>query len=216
MQRHRGLLGVLTLSLAVVSGAAGQGKVKANVGVLAGAAFAKASGSDTEGQDVKTRVGIAAGGFVNLAVTPRVSIEPELLYVQKGAKTDDGNVTVKIRIAYLEIPVLLKVSVPTKGSSNISPHFYAGPALGFKAGCNAKAKDNSSSTSISVDCDQPPFDTHFKSTDFNLVFGGGVNVGRAIVDARYDLGLSKIGDPSAPDVKTRTFYLLAGWTFRAP
>ena len=37
-------------------------------------------------------------------------------------------------------------------------------------------------------------------------------------DWRDDLGLSKVGDdPSGNnDVKNRTIYLLAGWTFRAP
>jgi Outer membrane protein beta-barrel domain len=213
MRSHRSLLGTLTLSLVVVSAAAAQGKV--NFGVLGGAAFSKVSG-DAVGSDVKTHVGIAAGAFATIAATPNVAIEPGLLFVQKGGKEEDTQAgsTTTLKLTYIEAPLLLKIRAPPKSGGLVSPHIYAGPALAFKVSCRIKGTDGT--ITLSANCDEQPFDFKVKSTDFSVVFGGGVDVGRAMIDVRYDLGLSKIGPSSDPDVKNRTFYLLAGWTFRSP
>lgn len=215
MRRHRRLLGALTLSLIVVSAAAAQGKVKANFGVLGGADFSKPGGKDAT--DVKGQyVGFAVGGFVTIQVARAFAIEPEVLYVRKGAKIEpSGGGKGKFRVPYVEIPVLAKFRVPPRGSSIVSPHAYVGPALAFKTGCHASFTDGT--TTISGKCDAQPFDAKIKSTDVSLVFGAGVDIGRAMIDARYDLGLSQLDNSGANmDSKNRTFYLLAGWTFRSP
>lgn len=68
---------------------------------------------------------------------------------------------------------------------------------------------------VSGNCADSPFDVKIKSTDLSRVFGGGVDVGRAIIDARYDLGLSKLLDQTTQNhVRNRALYLLVGWTFR--
>jgi Outer membrane protein beta-barrel domain len=211
MFRRRTLVPAFVLSVAASTAALAQ-KTEAHFGVLAGAAFGKVSGSDVTG-DTKIRTGIAAGGFVNIGFSKNFSIEPEALFVQKGAKNTQSGVEIKVKISYVEIPVLLKVGFPPK-SGTVAPHIYAGPYVGFKVGCHFSASQGS--ISASGDCEDQPLDTKIKSTDFGATFGGGVDVGRAIIDVRYDLGFTKIGDPSEPDVKTRTLYLLAGWTFRAP
>lgn len=210
----------VALALTVVSSAVGQHKaMTAHLGVFGGASFDKPGGPDAT--DINgSYTGFAVGAFVGFQVTPGFAIEPEALYVQKGAKTssssNSGTVTGKIKVPYFEIPVLAKLRIPAKGGSIVSPHVYAGPALAFKAGCHVKFSQGS--TSISDSCDATSVDVKIKSTDFSLTFGGGVDVGRAIIDVRYDLGLSKIGDNSSGtgnDVKNRTLYLLAGWTFRS-
>jgi hypothetical protein len=181
---------------------------KVHFGVLAGATFAKVGGKDTEGQNIKTRVGIAGGGFVGIGVSKNFEIEPEVLFAQKGAKASDVSSTTNLKVSYVEVPVLLKLRFPGKSGGTVVPHVYAGPYLGFKAGCHV------SSTGSSGSCTDE--DVNIKSTDFGATFGGGVDVGRALIDVRYDLGLSKIGnDTSNNDIKTKTFYLLVGWTFRA-
>jgi opacity protein-like surface antigen len=222
MRSQRVLVSSLVLSLAIGSVALAQHKpVKANFGVLGGAAFDKPGGPDAT--DINgTYTGFGVGGFVGIQVTPGFAIEPEVLYIQKGAKetssSNTGTITGKIKVPYVEFPVLAKLRIPAKGGSIVSPHLYAGPALAFKAGCHAKFSQGSQS--ISDSCDATSLNIKIKSTDFSLAFGGGVDVGRAIIDVRYDLGLSKLGNDPAPtaqnDVKNRTFYLLAGWTFRAP
>jgi len=211
MRRHRTLLGTLTLSLVVVSAAAAQGK--ANFGILAGAVFAKVGGADTKDFDVKNRVGLAAGGFVTLGVSPNFAIEPEVLFAMKGAKETQSGITGSVRISYIEIPVLAKIRIPAKSGGLVSPHFYAGPYLGIKSGCSVKFTDGT--TTVSGSCKSQ--DVNLKGSDFGATFGVGVDVNRAIIDVRYDLGLSKISDETTNnDVKNRALFLLAGWTFRAP
>lgn len=208
----RTTMSVLVLSVAASSAALAQ-KTKAHFGVLAGAAFAKVSGKDATG-DIKIRTGIAGGGFVTIGVSRNVGIEPEVLYVQKGAKQTESGVESKFKVSYVEVPVLLKLRFPGKSGGTVVPHVYAGPYLGFKAGCRISA--TSGSTSLSGNCADSPFDVKIKSTDFGATFGGGVDVGRAIIDVRYDLGLSKVGNETTDnDIKIRVIYLLVGWTFRA-
>ena len=166
-------------------------------------------------KNIKTRVGIAGGAFVTIGVSRNFAVEPEVLYAQKGVKTSDATATAKIKVSYVELPVLLKLRVPGKSGGIVVPHVYAGPYLGFKAGC--RISGTGGSVTVSGACEDQPFAVKIKSTDFGATFGGGVDVGRAIIDVRYDLGLSKIGNnTSNNDVKNRVFYLLAGWTFRAP
>jgi opacity protein-like surface antigen len=219
MKSQRVVVSGLVASLVLSSvGLAQHQSLKTHFGVLGGAAFAKPGGPDAN-EINGTYTGFAIGGFVGLQLTPGFAIEPEVLYIQKGAKetssSNTGTITGKIKVPYVEFPVLAKLRIPAKGGGIVSPHLYAGPALAFKAGCHAKFSQGS--TSISDSCDATSLNIKIKSTDFSLAFGGGVDVGRAIIDVRYDLGLTKIGnDPSGGnDVKNRTFYLLAGWTFRA-
>jgi hypothetical protein len=207
-------MSVFVLSVAASSAALAQ-KTEVHFGVLAGAAFAKVGGKDATG-DIKTRVGIAAGGFVNIGVSKNFAIEPEALFVQKGAKRTESGTASNLKLSYVEVPVLLKVRFAGASKGTVVPHLYAGPYLGFKAGCHLSA--TSGSITASAKCEDSPFDFKVKSTDFGATFGGGVDVGRAIIDVRYDLGFSKIGnDPGGDnDIKNRVFYLLVGWTFRAP
>jgi hypothetical protein len=222
MRSQRVAVSTLVFSLAISSAVLAQHKaVNVHFGVFGGASFDKPGGPDADLDNLKgSYTGFGIGGFVGIQVTPGFAIEPEALYVQKGAKSSSpstgGTITGKVKVPYFEIPVLAKLRIPAKGSSIVSPHIYAGPALAFKAGCHARFAQGT--TSLEGGCDETNINVKIKSTDFSLAFGGGVDVGRAIVDVRYDLGLSKIGDNSSGtgnDVKNRTLYLLAGWTFRS-
>ena len=216
MRFRRLVIPNLALSFVISSIAPAQGTARnVHFGVLAGGAFAKVSGKDTKGQNITTRVGIAAGGFVTIGVSRNFAIEPEVLFAQKGVKSSDATSTANLKLSYVEVPVLLKFRFPGTSGGVVVPHLYAGPYLGFKAGCRVSGTDGT--LTVSGKCESQPFDVKVKSTDFGATFGGGVDVGRAIIDVRYDLGLSKIGNnTSNNDVKNRVFYLLAGWTFRAP
>lgn len=212
MGMHR--IGVAALAFCAVLVSVAPAQKTTAFGVMAGGTFSKFGGADV--QDAKTHVGFAAGGFVTLGLSPSFALQPELLFVQKGAKDEsDPNLTATIKLSYLEMPLLAKFRLPAKGNGGqISPHAYGGGAIAFRLGCRIKVA--SGSTSLSSDCEDDP-DTEVKKTDFSLIFGLGVDIGRAMIDARYDLGLSTLdGSSEHNDVKNRTFYLLAGWTFRSP
>jgi hypothetical protein len=216
MRSARSIVSVGFLCLSVVPAAQAQpGIPKIHFGVLGGAAFSKPGGADV-GSGSQTYTGWIAGGFVALPLGPGFAIRPEVFYVHKGAvgAGEPGEGTITIRLPYVEVPVLLNYTIPIPGPGIVSPHLYAGPSVAFRTECKVKVSDPTNIPYQGCDVGDPNPD--IKRTDFGLTFGGGIGVGRAIIDVRYDLGLTKIPDTANTDVKNRTFYLLAGWTFRTP
>ena len=144
--------------------------------------------------DMKT--GLALGGFVDIGIRNMFSFQPEFLFfMQKGAKTSDSAVSesVSIRSDYIEFPLLVKANFQTTG--NVRPFAVFGPGIGFRTGAHIDDADIKDET---------------ESTDFSLIFGGGVTVGRAIIEARYDLGLNDVASDETGSAKTRTFSILVG------
>jgi hypothetical protein len=147
-------------------------------GLKGGANIANVNGNwDETLGDWKSSVGFCGGIFIELNFGRVLTIQPEVLYTMKGADTGDG----KLKFDYIEIPVLLKLRIPT---GSIHPFVFAGPAFGF----SLKALINGVEIS-----DMPP-------ADYSAVIGGGLQLGRSIhVDARYTMGLQKL---AIPDIDT--------------
>jgi opacity protein-like surface antigen len=167
-----------------------------------------------------SRNGIAAGAFVGFQIAPNFIIQTEFLYSQKGAKYDTtltlegitGDVEIMLKFDYIEIPVLLKYAIPLQG--NVRPTLFCGPALAIKSASKLKitASAMGQSASETIDIEE------VKSTDFGLVFGGGIDIaagrGKIVLDGRYTLGLSTVDDsPLNDDIKNRAFSVTAGYAF---
>jgi len=133
----------------------------------------------------------------------------------KGAKAEREILgeTLKLttKVNYLEIPVLAKLSIPTKGT--VKPSLFVGPSLAIKL--SSKAKWEYAGESEEEDIEE------LKSTDFGLVFGGGVDFalgqGKLTIDARYTLGLTKVGEPEEGeeevDMKNGAISIMVGYSF---
>ena len=154
---------VVCLVLSPLTDASGQ----VTVGVQAGLSIAKIGGRAPT-NDLHSRKGIAFGAFVEKQISDMLSFQPEILYIQKGAKDSDQDVDVTLKLDYMEIPLLLKVNVPTEG--DISPYLLVGPALSFKAGCTISGEEGG--VSVDLDCDEDFI--VFKSFDVGGVVGAGV------------------------------------------
>jgi len=215
MRVHQTIAAVVILGGALSGQAAAQRST--SFGLLGGAAFSRLSGADAttgEFDFTKSKLGLTAGGFVSLGLGPNFAIQPEVFFVQKGAKAKPTGGTVKFRLGYVEVPVLAKLIIPAKGSGiQLSPHFYGGPAIAFKTSCSISGSDGS--TTVTGKCDAN--NVRIKSTDLSVLFGAGVDIGRFMIEVRYDLGLSKIDDSGEDlDAKNRTLYVLGGWKIRTP
>ena len=144
--------------------------------------------SDLTGDDVggsEPRLGFTGGAFVNVPFTPAFSVQPEVIYSQKGVSTEDDDAT--LEVDYVEVPVLLKYAVPVT-ETGLTLGAYAGPALGFKI-----SEEVSSAFGGSADTDL------FKSTDVGAALGVTVGAGPFAVDGRYTLGLSSAIDEDVND-----------------
>jgi len=209
MRSFRLVLAAGALALAVATPLSGQGL---RGGVKAGIASATLGGDDVD--DAESRTAFWGGGFLTFALTPGFAIQPEVLYASKGAAGSgafDGDLDAELRLAYIEIPVLLKFTV---GTSIARPYFFAGPTIGFKLSCEIEG--SSGGVSITADCDEFEEEgVEIKSTDFGAVFGAGFDYDLGgitlVVDGRYGLGLSSIAEGAGdPDVKNRAFAFLVG------
>lgn len=201
-----GLIAAFALSAGPVLG---QGL---GIGVQGGATFATLAGDDVSDADYKT--GLAIGVRASFGLAPMLSVQPELNYMQKGAEVSDVDITGTFNLTYLQIPVLLKLSVPTPVGPN--PYIYAGPAVSFEADCSVEATDGS--VTVTVDCDDPDADfLERKTMTWAAVAGAGIGfdllVGEATLDVRYDLGLTSIDDSAdEADVKNRAITVMLGYS----
>jgi hypothetical protein len=196
-----GVISLFAASLLTVTSASAQ----VTLGVKGGLNIADVGGGDAPSTG-ETKTGFIGGGFLELQFGNIFAVQPEVLYTMKGIENFSGTPDSEIKLSYIEVPVLLKVNVPIEGS-NIRPNFYAGPVVAFEGSC--KVTDPGTSVD-DEDCDaaaaapafdDEPFET--VSTDFGLVFGGGLDflIGGAEVgaDVRYTLGLTTIDDADDPD-----------------
>jgi opacity protein-like surface antigen len=203
MRRTMMILGVLVLLL--------PGSVLAQLlpsyGVKAGLNF---SNIDLDDLESSNRTGMVGGLFVNLPF-PGLNLQGEVLYTTKGFT--EGTLTsaseIDFRMHDLQIPVLMKVSLPIPA---VTPSLYVGPALSFRVKGEMKS-DESDWVDVKDD---------LKSTSWSLIMGLDVKLfSTLIVDFRYDLGLSAINDTSlgdnltelGKDIKDRTLTAMVGVAF---
>lgn len=205
-------LWVVVACLFAVSLAAPQASAQGiKLGVKGGVNIADFGGSDADSLgSTKSKAGFVGGAFAEFMIGDMFAIQPEVLYSQKGIKAEEAGATAKLKLDYIEVPVLFKVNIPIEGSK-VRPSVYAGPAVAFKASC--KVSGSVGGVDVDVDCDDPLIDLPVKSTDFGVAFGGGIafDVGGAEVgiDVRYTLGLTKIDDDPDPfDIKNRVISIM--------
>ncbi len=170
-------------------------------GIKAGGNVANVNGDFASNvREWKSRIGFCGGIFFELNFGRVLTIQPEALYTMKGAEAtiEEGAITGtgKLRFDYLEIPVLLKLRLPTGA---IHPFIFAGPAFGFDL--KATFKDiTGGSTDVSGG----------NKVDYSAVFGAGLQLGGAIhADVRYTMGLEKLKIPALDTIDLKNGVLSA-------
>ncbi len=128
-----------------------------------------------------SRVGFIGGAFLTYSLNRQFAVQPEILYVNKGAEKDLFLFTPYWDIDYLEIPVLLKFDLDPGGS--VHPNLFAGPALDILLSSEIGALDYKYDVSDAM-----------KSVDFSIAFGGGFDYKHFVFDVRYTLGLANTID----------------------
>jgi hypothetical protein len=181
------------------------------IGPKAGLNISDLSGDDISNTDSKT--GFSGGVFFMYQFNKMFAVQPEAYYTMKGAKskgTIEGyDYTATWSLDYIEIPVLLKLLIPIEGAS-INPAIFAGPSVGFNTTHKIKVEVGGQSSEQDI--------TDITSTDFGLVFGGGlgfpVGTNELGFDVRYILGLSTIDDSAdKADVKNGVISINAYFGF---
>jgi hypothetical protein len=183
-----------------------QAAAKWGAGVKGGVNLGDVSGDDAP-DDTNMRTGFIGGAFAQADFTEEIGARLEALYVMKGAETDSAGVESKLKLDYIEIPVLFVVNFEAgeKAGFNI----FAGPTFAFKVGAEVEEGG------VTVDLDD-----EIKGFEFGAAFGAGfayqLNSASIILDARYSLGATTVAEEvggSEPDLKTRGIGIMAGVSF---
>lgn len=175
------------------------------------------SRSDLGGPDatrVESRQGALTGLFLQVPLAGPISARPEILFALKGGRVQadvegGGTVGLDIGLAYIEMPVLMRVGVP---HGRFRPVVFGGPAPALQIGCDLQVLDPTAH--IQASCDQtglPPF----RQFDIGLVAGGGLEVrwpqSSLAFEARYTSGLRSVLNTA--DLRNRSFGLMLSLTF---
>lgn len=203
--KSRALTTLLAAAISLLAFTTASAQLKMSSGLKTGLSMATVYGDDTRGADMKP--GFIGGLVFAFNINDAFAIQPEVLYCQKGTQNEDSSLTIKVKLDYVEIPVLMKLTLPTTGS--MRPFLYAGPAFAFKVSAKMGV---SSSGSGSVDMDIE----NVKSTDLGLTVGGGLSFGlsrsRLSLDVRYTRGLQEFADePSASGINIGSGGVAPNW-----
>jgi hypothetical protein len=174
-------------------------------GIKGGINLGTVGGDDKtqHGIDPTNKIGLVGGVTYHIGLIAGLSIQPEVLYIQKGAIYEASNTIGNLYMTdkatfttnYIDIPILAKYNFPIP---LLSPYIEGGVAYGILL--SAKGKEEISTnvpgeTSRTIETD---IKDQFIKTDFSIVIGVGVEVLMFDVNARYVIGQTKLGkdDPT--------------------
>jgi outer membrane protein with beta-barrel domain len=154
--------------------------------------------------ETSSKTGVVLGGFVTFPIRDRLAFQPELSFVMKGVKLNEGSAgTVTTSLNYLEFPMLLRYALALDKQTG---YVLVGPTFGVKASTSAKLDGPSQSTDYNID-------PAIRTFDAGLAFAGGIEYGKFLFEVRYTQGLTDVGTdvyPHADSVKNRVFAIQAG------
>lgn len=125
-------------------------------------------------------VAFEAGIFGDFPINRILSIQPEVVFVQKGGEeSDDALGTSSATLSYVDVPLILKINAPV--SDNFKPYIFGGPFAGYLVDATSASKGNNQDIS-----------EFLEEFNYGVKVGLGVNIGRVVIDARYDMGFANI------------------------
>lgn len=188
-----------------------QASAAQSIGFRVGVSSSNVSTDQVDLVDTDSRTGFVAGGFLNVGLGDVLSIQPEILYSQKGFGVSEAGASATAELDYIEFPLLLKASFGSDGQK-VRPALFVGGFAAFEASCGVSGEV--AGIGGSTDCDVVLDER--ETTDAGLVFGGGIDVVISeglflVVDGRYNLGLLNLdGEVDVASVKSRGFSASAG------
>lgn len=191
-------------------------------GFRLGINVATLTGDFASSTDANSRMGFAAGIYGALPLQYALTLQLEMLYMQKGFQPtvltlvgNDGSVQelvdtdAALELTYLEIPILIKYTIDA-GSFRVDP--YLGSFMSVELAERLRIEGVGDGISEQND--------DIASPDVGFVLGGDLNVTLGTLDivlgGRYTRGLTNLLEPSvaaegrSSDVITSTFSFFVG------
>ncbi|TXD85108.1 PorT family protein [Subsaximicrobium wynnwilliamsii] len=153
-------------------------------GAKAGVNFANLSGDDVENADGRT--GLNAGLVAEIGITETFKVQPEVLYSQQGLQEDFQGGESKLKLDYINVPVMAKYYVAEGFALEAGPQFGFNISSKYEIQIEGQDGEELASTQSDVEDGVEAF-------DFGI--GGGVSYtlpSGLFVQARYVHGLTSV------------------------
>ena len=145
----------------------------------------------TDFDNVKMKAGLVAGVEAEYGISENFGITGGVLYSMQGCKAKEGDG--KMKLDYINVPILA--------------HYYVIPGLAIKAGIQPgflmSAKDN----------DGNSFKDEMKKVDISIPLGASYEFENFVIDARYNLGLTKGNKNGSASNKNSVLMFTVGYKF---
>ncbi|MBO0952083.1 porin family protein [Fibrella forsythiae] len=163
---------------------------RARTGIKGGLSASTLQFNEVDFSNRKERIGFHAGVFTQIPVGSAFAIQPELLYVNKGASSNyrllGQDSQASFNLNYIDLPVLATLKLGDAVEIQAGP--YAGYLLNSNVSNTGGIVGNSA---INLNADQ------FNRVDYGLAGGLNVYFGQVLLGVRYTQGLQKIANTTA-------------------
>lgn len=206
---------------------------KAQIGIRGGINLSKFVGADVKNSE--ELMGLNAGLSFQIINIGPISIVPEVYYAEKGTRLTDQlqqfqqqdpenpinpeDVELEFNLAYVEIPILLKIRLPFLSTDKIHPYIAGGPVFGFRLDCSISFTNDAAEDRVQecVDDNFDDLEATFKDADRGYVLSTGIDfqiplLGTLTLDGRYYRGLSRlIENQENDDIYNQNITLMLGY-----
>jgi hypothetical protein len=195
---------ILSLAIVMAVAAATQAQIIPSVqfGVKGGVNLSSLSNSGSTFNS-SNRAGFLGGIWTRFGALG-FNVQPELYYTSKNVNIQNSNnQSASASFKSIDIPVLIGTKI---GAFGFGGRFYAGPLFSF-----AIDRENSLGSALG---NATSFD--YKSSNFAITAGAGVDIRKISIDLRYEAGLTKqTYVDNSTNYKTRVslFNLTLGYAF---
>lgn len=138
--------------------------------------------------DENARYGVHLGIYGQVLSTDAFAIQPELLYSGKGTRAEYTGIIdqdAQFNLHYIDLPVLAVFKLGK------AAEIHLGPYVGYLISTDVTYDGDIVNGTDDLDRD------NFKSFDYGLSGGIGLNFGALQIGARYNYGLAEIADSNA-------------------
>jgi hypothetical protein len=192
---------MIILGVAFAAPAAAQERHEGiGIGIKGGPVFNKFIISDDEdSDDLRTRTGWMGGVFIGGNRPGLVGVGVEINYIKRTARDPDSEADFALQS--IDVPVYLRINGGSRDLNGVSFYGIVGPAF---------------DVNLKADIDGFDIKDDVEDFDINLVVGGGVEITRFIVEARYMRGLRNLDksfSDSSSSAKSSSFAVLFGVRF---
>lgn len=128
------------------------------------------------------KIGVEAGIFGEFPINRLLSVQPEIVLVQKGGEENSQlSGASSLTLNYLDVPLLLKINAPVEGS--LQPFVFGGPYAGYLIEATSSADGDGENEDLT---------DLLNEIHYGLKVGVGLNIGPMLLEVRYDMGLANL------------------------